>query len=160
QRRRWEELGLPASVIANCQLKPADALTLQTCARNLRVQRLVSLPARNGSLSSPRTGVDAQARLQTSASSVPALIQMLQPEEDPTRSTLVTVLARNPRRDSTIALGKLALFDPPPEIREMAVQALDRRPREQYRKVLLDGLRYPWAPVADHAAEALVALKD
>src|SRR5262249_29981030 len=25
---------------------------------------------------------------------------------------------------------------------------------------LLDGLRYPWAPAADHAAEALVALND
>jgi hypothetical protein len=36
---------------------------------------------------------------------------------------------------------------------------LDRR-REEYRKVFLDGLRYPWPPVADHAAEALVALRD
>jgi hypothetical protein len=52
------------------------------------------------------------------------------------------------------------VFDLSAEVREAAVGALADRPRDEYRGLLLDGLRYPWAPVADHAAEALVALDD
>jgi hypothetical protein len=40
------------------------------------------------------------------------------------------------------------------------LQALAPRPPEEYRAVLLAGLRHPWAPAADHAAEALAALED
>jgi HEAT repeat protein len=50
------------------------------------------------------------------------------------------------------------LFDLSWEIREEAIKALKDRKRQDYQQVLLDGLRYPWAPVAAHAAEALAAL--
>ena len=56
--------------------------------------------------------------------------------------------------------GARALFDLSPDVREAAIRALKDRPCEEYRQLLLDGLRYPWAPAADHAAEALVALDD
>jgi hypothetical protein len=59
-----------------------------------------------------------------------------------------------------LLLARQALFDFSWRIREEAIEALKDRPREEYRQVLLDGLRYPWPPVAAHAAEALVALKD
>src|SRR5262249_43790174 len=40
-----------------------------------------------------------------------------------------------------------------------ALAALAKRPPEQYQKTLLGGFSYPWPAVADHAAEALVALE-
>jgi HEAT repeat protein len=47
-----------------------------------------------------------------------------------------------------------------PEVREEAVNQLRGRPPEESRDLLLHALRYPWAPVIDHAAEALAALGD
>ena len=61
---------------------------------------------------------------------------------------------------STEALTQRALFDTAHEVREAAVKALQNRPRPEVRRLLLAGFRYPWAPVADHAAEAVVALED
>jgi hypothetical protein len=52
------------------------------------------------------------------------------------------------------------MFDLAPEVREQALIALRERPSGDYRPTLIEGFRYPWAPVADHAAEALVALED
>ena len=45
-------------------------------------------------------------------------------------------------------------------VRGLAVTALKAHPVEKYRQVLLDALRYPWPPAADHAAETLVAVGD
>src|SRR5262249_2346902 len=47
-----------------------------------------------------------------------------------------------------------------PEVRRRAVHALKERDGKHFRPVLLKALRYPWAPAAEHAAEALVALKE
>ena len=57
-------------------------------------------------------------------------------------------------------LAKMAVFDLSAKVRASALQVLANRPRGEYRQVLLDGLRYPWAPAANHAAEALVVLED
>jgi hypothetical protein len=67
---------------------------------------------------------------------------------------------RQGRRALGTALAQRALFDLSPEVREAALQALQTRNADDVRPVLLAGLRYPWAPVADHAAEALVTLGD
>jgi hypothetical protein len=91
---------------------------------------------------------------------VPTLVQMLQVENKPARLLLVELLAGIPGPAAGTALAQRALFDLVPEVRAAAVQALDDRPRPEYRATLLDGFRYPWDPVADHAAEALVALRD
>src|SRR5262249_4055473 len=61
---------------------------------------------------------------------------------------------------ASAALAQRAMVDLSPEVREEAVKALMKRPAEDVRDLLVAGLRYPWAPVADHAAEALVALGD
>src|SRR5205823_6215786 len=63
-------------------------------------------------------------------------------------------------RASELALVQHAVFDLSSEVRGAAIAALDSRPREQFRSALVAALRYPWAPAADHAAEALEALKD
>jgi hypothetical protein len=88
-----------------------------------------------------------------------ALYQLLMEEKKPLRWLLVETLARAKDKRASIALARRALFDLDPEVREVAVKALYRRPREEYCDTLIAGLTYPWAPVADHAAEALVALR-
>jgi hypothetical protein len=57
-------------------------------------------------------------------------------------------------------LAKRAVFDLSPGVRKEAVEKLRARKPETYRTMLLAALRYPWAPAADHAAQALTALKD
>jgi hypothetical protein len=49
-------------------------------------------------------------------------------------------------------------MDLSPAVRRAAVAGLRRRPWRRYAPVLLRGLRYPWPPVADHAAVALRTL--
>ena len=61
---------------------------------------------------------------------------------------------------ASVALAQRAVFDVSSEVRETAVSVLARRPAEEYQKTLVDGLRYPWPAAADHAAEALAALKN
>src|SRR5207249_421069 len=58
------------------------------------------------------------------------------------------------------ALARRAMYDLAPELRDLAIEALKGRPAQAYRQELLSGFRYPWPPVADHAAEALTALDD
>jgi hypothetical protein len=90
---------------------------------------------------------------------IPLAVQMLQAEGELVRRLLVTVLADTKGKTASEALARRALFDLSPDLREAAVKALKDRPGAEYRPVLLKALRYPWAPVADHAAEALVNLK-
>jgi hypothetical protein len=91
---------------------------------------------------------------------LPALTQILQTRSVWVRLRLVEMLARVNGETSTAALAQRALFDLAPEVREAAVKALRDQPRQTVRRLLLAGLRYPWAPVAEHAAEAVVALDD
>jgi hypothetical protein len=93
-------------------------------------------------------------------SAVPALVQMLQGESAPVRLQLVTMLTAVKGEKASQALAQRSVFDLSPEVREAAVKALKDRPRAEGRQPLLDGLRYPWAPAARHAAEALVELRD
>jgi hypothetical protein len=92
--------------------------------------------------------------------SVPTLTQVLGHEYLQLRLLQVELLTRIKGRAASRALAQRAIFDLSPEVRESAILSLDSRPREEYRSALVEALRYPWAPAADHAAEALVALKD
>src|SRR5262249_46338767 len=87
-------------------------------------------------------------------------MQMLNPENQAVREVLVDHLASIKGPSASRALAKLAIFDLSEKIRQDALEALRDRPHEEYRQVLLDGLRYVWAPVADHAAEALLVVRD
>src|SRR5581483_5416596 len=57
-------------------------------------------------------------------------------------------------------LAQRAVFDVSADVRAAALRALASRRLDTVRPVLLRAFRYPWAPVADHAAAALIALKD
>jgi hypothetical protein len=93
------------------------------------------------------------------AEAVPTLTQMLQAENTPLRLLLVEMLADIKGKEAGEALARRALFDLAPEVREKAVEALAKRPAAEYVSVLVSGFRWPWAPVADHAAEAIEAIK-
>jgi hypothetical protein len=91
---------------------------------------------------------------------IPALQQLLQAESKPARLLLIELLAKIGGPAATEALARRAIFDLAADAREVAVEALRKRPLPDARSVLLAGLQYPWPPVAEHAAEALVALSD
>jgi hypothetical protein len=91
---------------------------------------------------------------------VPTLQQILGHEDREVRVLLVDLLSRIEGRASSLALVQHAVFDLSSEVRDASIKALQDRPRAQYRSALVAALRYPWAPAADHAAEALAALKD
>jgi hypothetical protein len=94
------------------------------------------------------------------ADRVPALEQILQTAELDRRLLLVELLAGSKSRAATAALARRALYDLSAKVRAEAILALQKRPVDRFRQLLLNGLRHPWPPVADHAAEALVALRD
>jgi hypothetical protein len=91
---------------------------------------------------------------------VPTLQQLLMAENKPVRMLLVELLAQIRGKEATVALAQRAVFDLAPEVREAAVQALAQRPLEQSRPTLLQAMRYAWSPAAEHAAEALIHLRD
>lgn len=174
--------GLPYRKGTGCQLSAEQAKDLHNLSREMRTVL--------GELISPRRGQEAvephlladslrknflsKTRMVASTDeprqfrdvfrkecSVATLMQMLPAEENKdVRLVLVEQLLSINDRSSSQALARLAIFDISPEVRAAAIEALAVRPRDDYRSVLLSGFRYPWAPVADHAAEALVALED
>src|SRR5262249_13109549 len=60
---------------------------------------------------------------------------------------------------ASVALARRVLFDLSAQVRGRALAALKGRPAKQFVRVLVEGLQFPWPPVAEHAAAALVALE-
>ncbi len=168
QSRRDDLAGLNLRRGLECHLGKEPAETLQALSIKLRAHVAACLPKGGVDvrpdpellrqrLLGERTTTQA-AWLQPEA--VPVLIQMLQAENKPLRLVLVEVLSRIRGREAGAALAVRALTDLSAEVREAAVRALAERPADEYRALLVAGLRYPWPAVADHAAEALAALHD
>jgi hypothetical protein len=78
--------------------------------------------------------------------------------EESYRFDLIGGLAAIKSPQSSAALANRAIYDLSPRVRDVARTELRKRPKHEYRDQLVAGLRYPWAPVADHAAQAIVAL--
>jgi HEAT repeat protein len=164
-RARPDLAGLPFRMGHECHLGKEPAENLQALSRKLRTHVEASIPRLQAD---PRPNPDrlrekllgpSQDEWITPAA-IPALLQLLQAENKPVRLMLVEILSKIEHWRSTEALAMRALVDLAPEVRESALRALRDRPREDYRPILLAGLSYPWIPVQQHAAEALVALKD
>ncbi len=90
---------------------------------------------------------------------IPVMQQMLMSENEAVREVLIEQLSGIKGAAASVALAQRALYDLHPRLREQALEALQKRPAAEYRKVLLDGFVYPWPAVAEHAAEAVIALK-
>jgi hypothetical protein len=154
--------GLPLQLDGECHLDFPEARALQIYSRSLRdVLANACVPGVKGPCGEPRPDIDIlKERLGRSREEeVPALQQILMAEDRPARLLLVDQVSRINSPRATAALVQRALFDLHPEVRQAALRALKVRPPEDYQDLLLEGFRYPWAPAADHAAEAVVELK-
>ncbi len=90
---------------------------------------------------------------------VPALAQILEAEASPIRIVFVDHLAGIQGGAASAAIARRAIFDLSPDVREKAVQALAMRPATEWLPTVLSGFGWPWAPVAEHAAETIIALQ-
>jgi HEAT repeat protein len=167
-RTRPDLLELPIHGGPACQLTGTQAATLDEQSRKLRVYLSANAPVGPDGRRPAADALCAKLRqemhgkrpewLRTEA--IPALLQLLMHEDPSLRRMLVELLAEIPGPVATVALAKRALFDLDGEIRRAAVEALRSRDAADYRRTLVRGFRYPWAPVAEHAAVALVTLND
>jgi len=166
--------GLPLRMGHDCQLGDEPAKNLQAFSRAVRGLLAAEKSQADEAMHAVRlqlfrdklkelTGfhkIGEGKNVDFAEAAIPTLMQMLTPEKRGLRVVLVDHLSDISHRAASEALARLAVFDLSSEIRARALEALRDRPREQFRSVLVEALRYPWGPVADHAAEALVALKD
>jgi hypothetical protein len=163
--------GLPMRTVANCQASDKEAKAMMVMSREVRSATASRTGRQEASSSSDvfHRGHYLLVYMEKALSRNPQwredvgvrmLMQMFQPENYPVRLQVVKLLASNKEKNATAALAQWAVFDLNPEVREAAAKALKDRLFAHYRPVLLEALRYPWAPAADHAAEALVALDD
>jgi hypothetical protein len=159
-------LGLPFRMGDDCQLGKEPAETMQATARTMR--GILSDSMKNNRLDPRMDPETIRERIRGiydkmeshKENAIPCLMQMLQPENAEVRLVMLEQLTSIKHRQSSEALARLALYDLSDRVREKAVEALATRPRDEYRHLLLAGFSYPWPPIADHAAEALVALND
>jgi HEAT repeat protein len=163
-RARRDLAGLQLRMGMECTLSKENAERLQVLSRKLRTHLEASIPRGR---TDPRPDPDRlRDRLLGSSKewqtpdAIPALLQLLQAENKPIRLVLVELLNSIKHPRSSQALAMRAMVDLSPEVREAALLAMKDRPPEDSRDLLLAGLSYPWYPVQQHAAEALVALKD
>jgi hypothetical protein len=166
--KREDLAGLPARRASECQASPEAVGAAEDFSQDLLPWRRYREFAarRDGDRADPTSGMpllpiafDANSRW-TRADCVPTLEQVLQAEAAPLRELLVKQLAKIAGPVASAALARRAVFDLSPGVREQAVQALQHRPAVEWQPTLLAALRYPWAPPADYAAEALVNLGD
>lgn len=159
---------LPLRYGRSCRLDHAAANRLDKLSRKLRIDLAKYDPIGPDHHRGPPDVLRAELRQEMHgqnpewlrAGAIPALMQQLMAEETPMRRLLVELLSEIKDRQASIALANRAAYDLSPEVRAMAIKALRDRPRDDYRWVFLRALRYPWAPPAEHAAAALVALQD
>lgn len=154
---------LPLQTGMDCVLGKEPAEDLQAMSRKLRVAIESCIPKGGGD---PRPEPERlRKRLLDKdggwlkPEAVRCMRQMLNAENRQVRQVMVEVMAKIPDRIATETLAMTAVTDLSPDVREAAVQALKDRPTDDYRPLLLGGLRYPWNAVVAHAAEALTALE-
>jgi gluconolactonase len=169
-KERQDLVGLPMRMGDACHLNPSAAEHLEGSSLALRGQMSAASQPAGGPAAVADTRPDPKKLHQAlnadgqrhnkwlRPEAVPALQQLLMAENEAIRDVLVDQLARIDGPRASAALAQRALFDLNADIRKAALAALRERPVEEYQQALLDGFRHPWPAVADHAAEALVAL--
>jgi hypothetical protein len=165
--KRQDLKGLPLLLGKDCRLSKTAATKLEKCAQRVRDTYRATLAKGSGypytafsnfrSEMLEKVGKGGVSFHEPEA--IPALQQLLMSEEHRVRGVLVELLGQIKEKPASVALARRATFDLDPEIREAALKELKERPSSQYLQVFLDALRYPWAPAANHAAEALVFLQ-
>jgi hypothetical protein len=167
-KRRADLKGLPFIDGPGCQLRDLQAKQLQQVSLSIRdsVEHIFSkrdepLTLRNRIEDEEGVvkALNSAVRLYSKAR-LPIFVQAFVPQGPKVRLRLVELLAGWRAEETSRLLAQRAIFDLSADVRAKAIEALKKRRRADYRDVLLKALRYPWAPAADHATEALVALDD
>lgn len=160
-----------------CKLSPDQARSLHEISQRLGRQRTpINSPVGfiagmdEARLRAERRKIDLRNQKLISAvqsrpeygkgDAIAGLVQMLQADVPQVRRQLIDTLSQNAGPRSSSALAMRAVFDLDRSNRTAATMALQHRPASEYRGVLLAAFNYPWVPAAQHAAEALVLLKD
>jgi HEAT repeat protein len=159
---------LPIRGFPVCQLSADSAATLGVLARALHAYLDGLAPKdANGKRGDPihvREVLRRERRGKPPAwlrpEALPAMVQILMAEDVPLRLILVDMMADIPGRAASVRLAQRAVYDVSGDVRHAAIDALRQRPIGEFRRTLVDALRYPWPPVADHAADVLAALGD
>jgi hypothetical protein len=167
---RSEFVGLPYRKGADCYLFEPQAIRLEQLSGALH-NYLVEAESKDPSpakmiVAGLPTGADyLWARLMHDGTAtwcvpgaVPALVQILQVENESYRRLLVRLLSGTQGETATEELARRAAFDISPIVREEAVYALRLRAQKDCRSILLNALRHPWPAAAEFAAEAIVNL--
>ncbi len=162
--RQPEQFGLPWRMEPDCSMGKESAERLHVLSLRLRDCLRKSAPTGDvrpdaDKLKTILFADETKGKEWKTAPAIPTLMQLLQAENSPIRLLLVELLDDIDGKEASAALAQRALFDLAPEVREKAVQALAKRPAQQYQQQLVDGLRYPWPAAAEHAGEAIAALK-
>ena len=159
---------LPLRGFPVCQLNPDSAATLGVLSRALHAYLDGLAPKDATGRRGDPTRVRAALRVERHGKppewlrpeALPAMVQILMAEDVPLRLILVDMMADIPGGAASVRLAQRATFDPSPEVRQAAIDALRQRPAGEARRTLVDALRYPWPAAADHAADALAVLRD
>lgn len=167
--------GLPFQTNSECKLSQAAGSALQRYSRVLHrtISRSDPGSTRRGGPSFSSVSFSHQAQQQSKLieaigrdtslqndSAVPAMVQILQVESPSVRFKLVEMLKSQKSHDASRRLLNRAMFDLSLDVRHSANEALRERPVGDFREELLEAFRYPWEPVAWHAAETLIHLND
>ncbi len=169
--------GLPISMDDSCRIPDDQARELDRVSQSFLKMRLTRVRAIRTPRRSPTADelsadfeqcvkADPESFQQTLDSrhgfsaAVPGLVQIIQGESEtvPLHAVQTLSTVSDPAASNVIA-GR-AIFDPSPAVRSASVDALREREPAEFRSVLLKGLNYIWAPAAQHADEALVAVND
>jgi hypothetical protein len=172
---RSDLAGLPWRQGKDCRLTPESAMILDKLSLGVRAALDASVVFRAGQSKSsadqhPHAVYKEEGHFWMAlnqwtkgtgmqALAVPVLHQMLMVENRLLRLSFVEHLGTMQDAGASVALARRAVFDLDADVRARAVVWLQKRPAKEYAHILTDALRYPWAPAAEHAAEALVALQ-
>jgi hypothetical protein len=157
--------GLPIRQGKECRLDGEPAKNLETLSRKLRVHLEASLRDASAGDHVPLPDVLEQRLLGGAQrgdwlwpEAIPTLLQLLMAEGKQVRLVLVKVLSHISGKEASQGLAQRALYELNPDVREAAVVALKDRNASEYQDYFIQAFQHPWPPVADHAAEAIVAL--
>ena len=161
--------GLPFLLGKACQAPATEAAQLARASLDVRSALAMSFSEPGGphvDMRSPysfwgllekRGGINHNAK--GASALLPALVQILGPEDAMLRLGLIAQYREVKGANVTAALARLAIYDPEKPVRDDALHALIERPAKDYTKTLVEALRYPWAPAALRAADAIVFLQ-
>jgi hypothetical protein len=90
---------------------------------------------------------------------IAALMQVFGLEWEKGHLGLVQYLSGIPHKEASRALAKIALFSSAKEVEQAAATSLKKRQTTDYADILVQGLRYPWPPVARRAARTMSQLQ-